>query len=209
MWFGFYTTESFDFGRVVGRTLETCRSLSGCEPGPPGETITATDFSADEGGAFELYWQDGPGRVSVGFKNGLFPNYFIRISIWRRIFVPDGDEERYEGLTDAVIKLIQALANKFDPYYVMSPNPEPGFGPDPTDVIPMTAGFELERIPWFGIYSEPLIDTLGGREHVLNTPAWHVKELDTGSVLLIRTRAPWAKLGHDHPVDHHLLGEDA
>ncbi|WP_226013285.1 hypothetical protein [Halomicrobium salinisoli] len=207
--FAFYSTESRRSTDLVRRTFEICESVDGFEIGPPDETVEPDDFSLKKGGGFELYWQNGPGRVSVGFKDESFPEHFISIFIQRHIFFPEDDEGEYEGLTSAVMELVRALAIEHNPYYVVSPNPEPEVGPDPVDVMPTTAEFELGRIPWFGVYSSSLIDELGGREHVLETPAWHVEELETGSILLIRTRAPWAYLGRDHPVDRYLLdGED-
>lgn len=209
VWFGFYRTEPWRSKELVRQTLGICRSIDGFGLGPPNKTVGPEDFAVDESGAFDLYWQDGSGRVSVGFIYDAMPKCFLDISMRRQIFVPDDEEGEYQGLTGAVLELVRALAIEYEPYYVMSPNPEPEIGPDPTDVIPMTTKFELERIPWFGVYSTSLIDDLGGRDHVMGAPAWRVEELETGSILLIRTRAPWAHLGRDHPVDRYLLdGED-
>lgn len=207
--FGFYTTDVRDAEDLVRRTLDICKSSSGFEIGAPDETVEPEQFFSDEGGAFNLDWQDGPGRVSVTFTHGTLPETFLELSTRREVFVPEDGEGEYQELTGAVVELVRKLAVEHGPYYVVSPDQEIELGSDPTHVMPMTTDFELERIPWFGIYSEALIEDLGGRDHVLETPAWHVEELDTGSILVIRTRAPWAKLGRDHPVDRHLLGEDA
>lgn len=207
--FGFYRTDLQEFDKLVRRTFEVCNSINGFELQPSSETSALEEFSSDEGGVLTLYWQDGPGRVSVAFTYDSIPETFLEISTRREIFVPEDDEGEYEELTGAVVELVRRLAIEHDPYYVMSPDMEIAMGADPTDVMPMATDFELERIPWFGVYSPSLIEDLGGREHMLETPAWHVEELETGSILLIRTRAPWANTGRDHPVDRYLLdGED-
>lgn len=202
--FAFYSRDPRGARELIDQTLEICDTVDGFELGPPSETVESKDFSVDEGAGFQLYWQNGPGRVSVGFNYKEIPEHFLDISTRREIFVPDDDEGEYTGLIGAVVELVRALAIKLDPYYVASPDLEL-IQADPTEVMPTTTEFELERIPWLGVYSSSLIDELGGREHVMSAPAWRVEELETGSILLIRTRAPWADLGPDHPVDRHLL----
>ena len=50
----------------------------------------------------------------------------------------------------------------------------------------------IQRIPWILVLSEPTIDDFGGREYVLQTPAWKVEELPTGHILLVKTNNPTA-----------------
>lgn len=205
--FAFHSTDPRRSRELITKTLEVCESIDGLEFGSSTEQIQPEDFSVDEPDGFELYWQNGSGTVSIGFNYKPIPEHFLDIFTQRKFFIPDDDEGEYEGLIGAVVELVRQLAIEHDPYYVVSPDLELGMGVHPTDVMPTTTDFELGRIPWFGVYSPPLIEDLGGREHVLATPAWRVEELPTGSILLIRTRAPWAQLGRDHPVDRHLLGE--
>lgn len=41
--------------------------------------------------------------------------------------------------------------------------------------------------------SESVVEQFGGRDHVLETPAWRVDELETGHVLIVL---------RGHPYDH-------
>jgi len=204
--FVFYSTESRRSEEFVRQTLAVCESVDGFKFGSPGETVDPADISLDQNSTVELSWQGGAGDVSITFTYKPRPESFLEVFTRREMLLPEGGEGEYEGLTGAVMELVRALAIEHNPYYVMSPDLEKIMGTDPADVTPMKGEFELERIPWFGVYSSSLIEDLGGREHVLETPAWRVEELDTGSILIIRTRTPWADLGRDHPVNRHLLG---
>lgn len=206
MVFTFYRTELRSFDEIARSTFEVCNSIDGFEVEPSGEVSELEEFTPEEG-LLRLYWKDGPGDVSVAFPYEPIPDSFLEISTRRTVFFPETDEGEYEGFTGAVVELARQLAIEHEPHYVVSPDLEMEMGVDPTDVIPMTTDFRLERIPWFGVYSPSLVENLGGREHVLNTPAWRVEELDTGSIMLIRTRTPYANTGRDCPVDRHLLGE--
>lgn len=76
----------------------------------------------------------------------------------------------------------------------------------PTD-DPIVDG--IDDFGWLTVLSPETVEALGGREKVLDTPAWHVEELETGHVLIVRS---------DHPIDpddapetdpaDHLLGID-
>lgn len=48
----------------------------------------------------------------------------------------------------------------------------------------------ISKMNWLTVFSEPLISELGGRERVLNTPAWRVEELDSGHIMIVKTDNP-------------------
>jgi hypothetical protein len=65
-----------------------------------------------------------------------------------------------------------------------------GFQPD--DELPSKRELRNGRIDslhWLTVFSEPAIDRLG-RDRILQAPAWHVEELDTGQILLVVTDNP-------------------
>lgn len=177
--FTFYSIEPRPFDELVRRTFGVCKSVAGFDVRLSGEASEIDDFSPDEGGVLGLSWQEGSGDVSVAFICESLPDSLLEISTRRSVFFPKDDEGEYEGLARAVVELVRKLAIGHDPHYVMSPELEIKMGVDPTDAMPTTTDFELERIPWFGVYSQSLIEKLGGREHVLETPAWRVEELDS------------------------------
>lgn len=49
----------------------------------------------------------------------------------------------------------------------------------------------IEHLGWVTIMSDRVVDQFGGREHVLETPAWRTKEFDTGHVLLVLSDDPF------------------
>ncbi|MFC6756887.1 hypothetical protein ACFQER_09595 [Halomicroarcula sp. GCM10025894] len=116
---------------------------------------------------------------------------------------PESERERFKA---DYIELLSALAVHLDPLYLAVINTaQVTTGPPPKTCHPSGVPVELERLPWLGVYSEPLIERFGGRERVLDTPAWKVEELENGSVLIVTTRVPWEDYGSKHPADRYLL----
>jgi hypothetical protein len=83
----------------------------------------------------------------------------------------------------------------------------------PETFYPINRLTDIERLPWLGVYADPLIEQFGGQERVLNTPAWKVEELDNGSILIVLMREPWgeqrAKYLDRQPADRYLLDGEA
>lgn len=126
----------------------------------------------------------------------------------------DSPENDYTGDTWTFVELIRDIALELDPVLVATWNTihRGEIFPLSKKVLPLDTPIEsdLERIPWLGIYSAPFIEEFGGRERVLETPAWKVEELDNGSILIITTKEPWAEYRSKHPADRYLLeGQDA
>ncbi|AHB67857.1 hypothetical protein HISP_16465 [Haloarcula hispanica N601] len=54
--------------------------------------------------------------------------------------------------------------------------------------------------------SPQVIEQFGGREHVLDTPAWRVRELDSGHVMLVLEEDPYDAMEPKHdPAEVHLF----
>lgn len=53
-------------------------------------------------------------------------------------------------------------------------------------------GEHVEDFGWLTVLSPTLVEALGGREHVLDAPAWRIDELDSGHVVLVQA---------DHPLE--------
>ena len=60
---------------------------------------------------------------------------------------------------------------------------------------------EINFLTWLSIFPPPLVDTYG-RERLLSAPAWHVEELDDGSILLVEWADP--TVIRDNEVQQHL-----
>ncbi|WP_226023708.1 hypothetical protein [Halomicrobium salinisoli] len=120
------------------------------------------------------------------------------------------DTDDYTGFTATLLDVVRSLAIELETDYVAALNPDAGYGGvSGTDAMLTGEEFDVTRIPWLGIYGDPLLDQFGGRERVLETPAWRVEDLGPAGVLVIKTKRPWADASRDHPVDRYLLdGED-
>lgn len=103
------------------------------------------------------------------------------------------DEQRTRAEAQAriedIIAVTAAITTRVDAEFVCGENLA-----SLDDVLPMEHPRveQIERVPWLVVLSEPLVADFGGKERVLQTPAWRVEELDTGHVLIVRT---------DNPVD--------
>jgi hypothetical protein len=98
-------------------------------------------------------------------------------------------QAQVEELVDA----FEALAEATDPWVAVL-----AIMPDgrkiPTDRLPEHG---IEKLPFVTVFGAAFLERIGGREHVLATPVYETRALDTGSVL-VRTRdLPIVKLPLD------------
>lgn len=97
-------------------------------------------------------------------------------------------QRRVKALTDLTADLVEVL----EPDYVWGMpmvGPDPDVGRRPTDK-PISEN--IQDIGWITVLSPQTIENLGGREYVLDTPAWCREELSTGHVMILTA---------DNPVD--------
>jgi len=109
---------------------------------------------------------------------------------------------------EALLSLIKEFVRVTNPEYVWSmqvAGPQPDKGLRPMD-RPISE--HLDRLGWVTVLSESLLTDFGGKNHVLNTPAWKVETLETEHVILVKS---------DNPIDsthmpsqspeHHLFND--
>jgi hypothetical protein len=207
----FYSDERETESEVIKKTLSVCAEMGLTEHANDSEPLTPDDATISEKGYITVH-SDKKG-ISLRFRlndwNGL-TDAIISVSVdaTRLVEIDPDSTEKYTGPARVFVELIRRLAVELDPYYVSTSNRAIMNGeiaPTPKAVLPFEIPIELERIPWLGIYSESLIERFGGRERVLDTPAWMLEELESGSILIVTTRIPWKDYGSKHPADRYLL----
>lgn len=162
-------------GDDAGFETPAPESIDGSGQGKPGVTLSWPYMPVDVTVHYDNDWDDLERALTVSFDAGA-----LQSSTW---------DHRDEFL-DGVIGLVCSLAVSNDPEYVAAHNPV-STGSDP--VIPTTRPIldDIDRLPALGIYSRDMVETLGGRDRVLETPAWRVEELDNGQTLIITDEPPW------------------
>lgn len=209
--------EFYDTGQAPSdlpeRTLSTCGEfeLSTRE----NTLLSPTDEKFSWDSPREVYWNPDNRASATQVRLRFNENHdsgidsILSVSTSASYLQCSTDEQEggsYSAFTRTLLQLIRRLAVEFDPAYVTSySSGQIHHGPSMTEVLPEETPIELGHLPWFGIYGEQLLDQFGGRERVLQTPSWRVEELETGSVLIIKTREPWENYGRDQPADRYLL----
>jgi len=91
-----------------------------------------------------------------------------------------------------LVDIVAALTPVIDPEYVWSAVYDENERYE--SVIPdgRPIAESVEDLSWITVLSEPVIEQFGGREHVMATPTWGTRALDSGHVLLVL---------RDHPYD--------
>ena len=205
----FHTTERLETEELVEPTLSACAEVgftdNATTPLEPDE-ITLSDQN-------RITVYDGNREVRLNFNSEDWSKPIDSIlnikTTANGLVSADADpNDEYTGFARDLVELLRKLTLELDPIYVATFNTHvPPNMPSPETVLAFDVPIDLERIPWLGVYSEPVIEQLGGREHVLETPAWKVEELENGSILIITTRTPWDGYHSKLPADDHLLKE--
>ena len=111
---------------------------------------------------------------------------------------------------DAIVGLLLDIVELIDPVYAWSmlsigTRPDRGLRPMERPIVD-----DISRMSWLTVFSEELVEDLGGLDHVLETPAWRVETLESGHIVVIATDNPTDpsfELASD-PGDHLLDGEN-
>ncbi|SFR97779.1 hypothetical protein SAMN05216559_1912 [Halomicrobium zhouii] len=205
----FYRTERLDREELIDPTLSIC-----AEQGLSSETQTPLnprEITVDDENRVTVYDDTRQVRLNFDIDSWSGPvGSVLTISTDAEglVSAEESLDTEYTGFARDLVETIRRLTVEIDPYYVSSYNTWVMNGetaPTPEAVLPLETPFEIERLPWLGVYSEPLIERFGGRERVLATPAWKVEELDNGSILVITTRTPWEGYHEKLPADRYLL----
>ncbi|WP_135829908.1 hypothetical protein [Halorussus halobius] len=99
-------------------------------------------------------------------------------------------QELVQKRVTAILEMTKGVVSATNPEYtwgVLSVGSSPSSGLRP---VKRPISESIQRIPWILVLSEPTIDDFGGREYVLQTPAWMVEELPTGHILIVKTNNP-------------------
>lgn len=208
----FHARKQPDPDDLIDVTLAVC-SEHGLAESASGTPIDPDEVHPDENGRLQLFAGDQTIKLSTNVDRWEPPvDSVLSVRTAATLFrdLSEGPEE-YAGAVCDFVDLVCDLAVALDSAYVGTFNTKHGGGgtPSPETVLLLDGLDDLERIPWLGIYSEPLIEELGGRERVLDTPAWRVEELENGSILIITTKVPWDGYAEELPADQYLLhGEE-
>jgi len=207
----FYSAEQETEAEVIEKTLSVCAEMGLTEQVNDSESLTPDGASISEKGYITVHSDSKAIRLRFRLDDwGELTDAILSVSVdaTRLVEIDPESAEKYTGPARVFVELIRRLAVEIDPYYVSTSNRAIMNGeiaPTPKAVLPFETPMELERVPWLGVYSEPLIERFGGQERVLNTPAWMVEELENESILIITTRIPWEDYGSKHPADRYLL----
>lgn len=185
---------------------ESSRGHSGWNLANPRTLESGDDIDAT------LRLNDDQVRVRIyAPPKGTIPNPFLLLSTEAGSLSSGIDESggAYSGFPARLVELIERLSVALDPVMVSSfKTIHVSTGPKPKAVTPTEVPLDLDRIPWLGVYSTEAIQQFGGRERVLDTPAWRVDGLANGSILVITTRDPWDGYESPLPADRYLLDGD-
>ena len=207
----FYSQDQPVYQELVDRTLSICAEMELAEHPSDSEPLDPEDVTLSDKNRVTVYPEDR--EITLRFPGDDWDgsiNSVLKLSVdATRLVAADRDSAPgYTGPARVFVDLIRRLAVALDPYYVSTFNRaimDGEIAPTPQAVLPLETPLELKRVPWLGVYSQSLIDRFGGRKRVLDTPAWRVEELDTGSILVITTRIPFKEYNKKQPADRHLL----
>lgn len=214
--FEFYDTE-IPPSDLPERALSICSEIGFQDLSGSPCTAVLEDENLFDGHPTNIYWEEPDSitniQVLLSFREDFSEevNSILKLRPEHLGESTDGDDDaRYTGFRETFVNVVCRLAVAFDPALVTSYHSHYFTNePSAVEVIPQETPIKLGHLPWFGIYGEELLEQFGGRERVLQTPAWRVQELETGSVLIIKTREPWGNYGRDQPADRFLRdGED-
>lgn len=186
----FFADEVVDGETFVRRSVERLR-----ENGLEADTAlddAAADIATGNGGRIEVRLDDYPIEVRYDLEVPTEePDTVLWLdgpdeSAFEEYDVPlDTARDRADRLADA----IAALAVEIDPWLVVGwiPYPYQDVHPYPEGYPPETG---LERLGWITVFGEPFHERVGGRERLLEAPAWNVRDLETGAVFVREAAIP-------------------
>jgi len=207
----FHSDEQPIRAGVIDRTLSICAEMGLTEHATDSEPLSPEDVTLSEKGRISVHSENREIRLRFRLDDWSGPiDTMLNVSVDanRLVEVDRSSGDAYTGPAQLFVELIRRLAVELDPFYVSTFNRaimDGEIAPTPKAVLPAETPFELRRLPWLGIYSEPLIEQFGGCERVLDAPAWKVEKLENGSIFIVTTRIPWEDYGSKHPADRYLL----
>ncbi|MDS0261028.1 hypothetical protein NDI56_16635 [Haloarcula sp. S1CR25-12] len=179
-------------GDDAGFETPELESIDASDQGKPGVTLSWPFKEVDVAIHYDNDWDELERALTVTLFSGALQSSGL---------------EHPDEFVDSVIDLVCSLAESNDPEYVAAHN---AVSTDSDPVIPTTRPIldDIDRLPTLGIYSRDMVDVLGGRDRVLETPAWRVEELDNGQILIITEEPPWYHGGGTANATRFLLSDD-
>jgi len=116
------------------------------------------------------------------------PNFIFEVD--RYVFDTDHDSITPANYIDAFLNLTKNLVAVLDVAFAKG---ECGLEVSLPSKRPIID--HLESLPWLTVFSEKMVEELGGYERVLDTPAWRVEKIASGHVLFVRSDNPF------HPTE--------
>lgn len=165
-------TEQFDEYRSQNQTTTKTDG--------PYTISEVVDEVASSGAGRLTFWSGGKRfRLSMSLDtpdDQLVPNIYLSFS---KFDLPAIGVE-------TLINWVATISETLDIEYGFS-----GWDPEQAMFVDSVAD-ELAGLRWLQVFGPRIVEDLGGRDHVLATPAWDVTELDSGHVLIVHD---------DHPFD--------
>lgn len=150
------------------------------------------DIASHQKGRIELWYKDL--RIDLKFN----PNDrklrndipLIKASVFTSQFklYDKYPKAEVQDRVNQMIDFVVALAEFADPAFTYAKT-EAADSPVDLTKTDLREGRPPTRLPWLAVFSDRMIEQIG-RERLKNAPAWEVKELDTGSILLVVTNNP-------------------
>lgn len=166
-------------------------------------------IAADEEGTIFLYHPDGF-RVKVLFsleEDIGWHSRGIDIHFRRNYFNPRARPEDVQmDFLTTLVALVRELAIETEPDYVWSLDMENQEWAAAVSATTKPIAEDISQLPWLGVYAPQTVADLGGRDYVLETPAWKVEELETGHILIVKSDSP---LNRNTDPDEYLLGDSS
>lgn len=133
------------------------------------------------------------GRVSISFQTS-------------EINRESRADSTYQSRIGELLELVAEVVSVVDPQYVWSSvyKGHESFERFVPDDHPIAE--HVDNLSWITVMSEQVTKQFGGLEHVLETPAWQVRELDSGHIMLVLSADPYDAMEPAYsPSEEHLL----
>lgn len=111
------------------------------------------------------------------------------------------EDVTYQRRMDVIFELVCQLASALNVEYA------PVFVTPGVSVRPETAQItdSVDDIPYIGVYTQEILDNLGGVDGLGTPSPWYTAELDDGRIVVIPSAEPWTEGGWEPPTTADFL----
>ena len=151
---------------------------------------TASEAIVENGsGAFFVTYDGFELEVYIEYTDNLGEPDIHLYGLGRGLRQADVSEADRKRRAETVVDAVEAVAEITDPWGVTSAWHGEG-GVSHTMPSSPPAEVSMSRLPWLTVFGLEWCDHLGGRDRLLDTPAWNTRELSTGAVFVRKTELP-------------------